>query len=110
MIRIAAHTWSGVSDCNFDVSPLLIRQEVRTPKHGGSSSGGSVGDAAYAAKIAAQLDVNAAVKAILRGAASSPAHDHFLASYEAGLRVSPDAFTRPYAYASKLCSLKSVFA
>ena len=40
-------------------------------------------------QIAAQLDVNAAMKAILRGAASSPAHDHFLTAYETGLRVSP---------------------
>ena len=38
-------------------------------------------------QIAAQLDVNAAMKAILRGAASSPAHDHFLNAYETGLRV-----------------------
>jgi hypothetical protein len=41
-------------------------------------------------QIAAQLDVNAAMKAILRGAASSPAHDHFLNAYETGLRVTHD--------------------
>lgn len=39
-------------------------------------------------QIASQLDVNGAIKAILRGAASSPAHDHFLNAYETGLRVS----------------------
>ena len=60
--------------------------QVRTPQHANAAAS-SVGDAEYAAAIAGQLDVNAAVKAILRGAASSPAHDHFLAAYEAGLRV-----------------------
>jgi hypothetical protein len=75
----------------FGTYHFILGKEVRTPKHAGAASGGSVGDAAYAAKIAAQLDVNAAVKAILRGAASSPAHDHFLASYEAGLRATMDS-------------------
>jgi hypothetical protein len=64
---------------------------VRTPRHGSTASSGGVGDADYAKKIAAQLDVNAAMKAILRGAASSPAHDHFLNAYETGLRATTDA-------------------
>ena len=34
------------------------------------------------------------MKAILRGAASSPAHDHFLNAYETGLRVTPQLLNR----------------
>ena len=49
--------------------------------------GGRIGDAAYAELIAEQLALDNVLKHYMRGAANGPAVDHFLASYETGLRV-----------------------
>ena len=51
------------------------------------AGGGRIGDAAYAELIAEQLALDNVLKHYMRGAANGPAVDHFLASYETGLRV-----------------------
>ena len=53
------------------------------------AGGGRIGDAAYAELIAEQLALDNVLRHYMRGAASGPAADHFLASYEKGLRVLP---------------------
>ena len=51
------------------------------------AGGGRIGDAAYAELIAEQLALDNVLRHYMRGAATGPAVDHFLASYEKGLRV-----------------------
>lgn len=95
----------------FGTYHMILGKQVRSLPHR-SGTNSAVGDAEYCTRVHSLLDVRASVKAMLvPGAVKSPAHDHLLSSYTAGIRGTLDAATTAAEPEQTTCSpdLASLF-